>query len=345
MINDMNDILLEVKNLHVSFPYDDGLVKAVDGVSFFVRRGETFGIVGESGCGKSITTKSIIQIVPPPGQLSGEILLHISSGKMLDEPIDILKFKKNSKGLRSIRGGDVSMIFQEPMVAFSPVHTIGNQIIEAIMLHGEKNKKKARELAIEMLVKVGISNPHQRFDEYPFQLSGGMRQRAMIAMALSCNPSLLIADEPTTALDVTIQAQVLDLINDLKEKLNMGVIYITHDLGVIAETADRVAVMYLGEIVELADVKDIFKNPLHPYTRGLLNSIPKIKLNGRGRLETIPGNVPMPIDLPEQCKFYSRCDVAIEGVCDKHMPKLTDIEGSHRVSCFKYDQCMEKINE
>jgi peptide/nickel transport system ATP-binding protein len=344
-MNGKNDILLEVRDLHVSFPIDAGVVKAVDGVSFSVRKGETFGIVGESGCGKSVSTKSIMQIVPPPGVVSGEIRLHERAGKVLDEPIDIVELRRNSTEMRSIRGGDISMIFQEPMVAFSPVHTIGNQIIEAITLHGEKNKRRARELGISMLEKVGISNPRQRFDEYPFQLSGGMRQRAMIAMALSCNPSLLIADEPTTALDVTIQAQVLDLIKDLRKSLSMSVIYITHDLGVIAETADRVAVMYLGEIVEIADVENVFNSPLHPYTRGLLNSIPKIKLTGRGRLETIPGNVPMPIDLPVQCKFFSRCDVAIKGVCDSHNPQLAEIKDNHNVSCFKYAQCLEKIHE
>jgi len=294
--------LLEVKNLKTYFYTYEGASKAVDGIDFEIYPGETLGIVGESGCGKSVTALSILRLIPtPPGKIvEGEILF---KGK------DLLKL--SDKGIRSIRGKDISMIFQEPMTSLNPVYTIGNQISEAIMTHKKVGKEEAKKRSIEMLKKVGISLPEQRYNEYPFQFSGGMRQRAMIAMALSCSPQLLIADEPTTALDVTIQAQILDVINSLKDQFNMSIMIITHDLGVIAEVSDRVVVMYAGKVVEYTDVETLFANPMHPYTWGLMNSIPKIGHRIK-RLATIPGVVPSSLRFPEGCKFNNRCLLADE---------------------------------
>src|SRR5690606_6266842 len=261
-----NTLLLDVDNLKTYLPLEEGLLKAVDGVSFQIHKGKTLGLVGESGCGKSMTLLSIMRIAPQFAQTTGRITLHKRSG----EAVDLVQLDPHGPEIRSIRGGEMAMIFQEPMTSFSPLHTIGNQIIEAIRLHRTRDKKEAREIAIDMLGRVGISNPQQRINEYPYQLSGGMRQRAMIAMALSCEPSLLIADEPTTALDVTVQAQVLKLMRDLQAEFGMSILYITHDLGVIARMVDEVAVMYLGRIVEYTDVDSLFHDPKHPYTQALL---------------------------------------------------------------------------
>ena len=279
--------LLEVTDLKTYFFVDEGVLKAVDGVSFAVHREETLGLIGESGCGKSVTALSVLRLVSSPGRtMDGEILLDLDG-----ESIDLAALAPSGGEIRDIRGKEISMVFQEPMTSLSPVHTIGNQIREAILLHRTSDKGEAQEIALDMLRRVGIPNPPQRIDDYPHQLSGGMRQRAMIAMALSCHPKLLVADEPTTALDVTVQAQILDLIRELQEQFHMAVLYITHDLGVIAEMCHRVAVMYLGRIVELASVRDIFYRPLHPYTVLLLKSRPKLTRGSGGRLESIKEKV------------------------------------------------------
>ena len=326
--------LLEVKDLQTYFYVNEGVLKAVDGVSFAIKQDETLGLIGESGCGKSVTAHSILRIVPSPGKLvGGQILLRHDQ-----QEIDLAKLNPSGKIIRSIRGKDISMIFQEPMTSLSPVHTIGNQIREAIYLHQTQDKKEAQEIALDMLDRVGIANPAMRVNEYPHQLSGGMRQRAMIAMALSCHPRLLIADEPTTALDVTVQAQILELIQELQKQLHMSVLYITHDLGVIAEVCHQVAVMYLGKIVEFGSVRDIFYNPLHPYTVRLLKSRPSMSMDSGQRLELIIGNVPIPLNLPAQCGFVDRCSQAIEGRCNLMTPELVELEENHWVSCFLYEK-------
>ena len=328
-----NHNILEVRDLRTYFALEEGTLKAVDGVDFTIGANQTVGIIGESGSGKSVTAQSILQIVPPPGSIeSGEILLHQSDGAT----IDLTKLNPRSKEIRAIRGKAISMVFQEPMTSLSPVHTIGSQIVEAIRLHITRSKRQAKELALDMINRVGISNPRQRFDEYPHQLSGGMRQRAMIAMALSCSPSLLIADEPTTALDVTVQAQILELMKELQEQFGMAIMYITHDLGVIAEIADEVNVMYLGRVVERASTVELFKNPLHPYTRRLLKSIPRLGGRGRGRLDAIRGNVPVPLNPPLQCGFASRCDEFIAGKCDAAVPALVNMGNEHDLRCYLY---------
>ena len=329
-----NDVLLEVKDLKVHFQMNEGLLKAVDGVDLTVREGRTLGIVGESGCGKSVTNQALIGIVPHPGVVTGQILLHKKRGVALEKPIDIVKLPRNGKEIRSIRGGDIGMIFQEPMKAFSPVHTIANQLCEGIMLHVEPNKKKAWDIALHALEQVGVNNPRQRMNEYPHQLSGGMRQRAMIAMALSCNPAILIADEPTMALDVTMQAQVLKLMNDLKREFNSAVIFITHDLGVIAEMSDDVAVMYLGRVVEYTDVDTLFHNPKHPYTIALLQSIPSVTRKAKSELEVIEGTVPYPMNMKPGCGFYSRCTKRVDGLCNVQDVPLVDIGNGHKVRCM-----------
>ncbi len=316
-----NEKVLEVKNLKTSFFTEEGEIRAVDDVSFNVYKGKTLGIVGESGCGKSVTSLSIMRLIQsPPGRtVGGEILYHdIPGGR------DLLKLSVDE--MRKIRGNEISMIFQEPMTSLNPVFTIGNQICEAIALHQDLAKSAVREKAIDMLKLVGMPSPEKRIDEYPHQLSGGMRQRVMIAMALSCNPNILIADEPTTALDVTIQAQILDLLRDLQQKVGMGLILITHDLGVVAETADEVVVMYAGRVVEQGKVHEIFKNPKMPYTRGLLNSIPSLTRDLAGqvkkkRLETIPGIVPNMLHLPKGCRFQDRCTYVIDE-CRRAEPDL-----------------------
>jgi peptide/nickel transport system ATP-binding protein len=325
------EIALEIKDLRTHFFFEEGTVRAVDGVSFTLYRGKTLGVVGESGCGKSVTAQSVLQIVGAGGKIiGGEILLHRG-----DEVINLVAYKPASEALRQVRGKDIAMIFQEPMTAFSPVYTVGWQIMEAILFHyPELTKHQARERVIELLNKVGIPQPHRRVDSYPFELSGGMRQRAMIAMALACNPMVLIADEPTTALDVTIQAQILDLLRSLQQELGMGLLMITHNMGVIAEIADEVAVMYLGKVVERASVWDLFDDPRHPYTVALLKSIPMVEEEVKERLASIKGTVPDPYNLPVGCRFHTRCDSFMPGICDKADPPLIESAPGHFVSCF-----------
>jgi len=328
-----NNLLLKVEGLKTYFFSREGTLKAVDGVSFDIKRGETLGIAGESGCGKSVTAQSILRIVPQNGRITGgNILFNLNERGF----IDLVKLNPEGEEIRKIRGKEISMIFQEPMTSFSPVHTIGNQIMEVIMLHQALSRKEAKEKAIELLKKVGMPKPTQMIDAYPFNLSGGMCQRAMIAMALSCQPSLLIADEPTTAVDVTIQAQVLELIKELQKELNMALIIITHDLAVIAELADKVLIMYLGKNVEYASVDELFYNPKHPYTKGLLASIPKLGKGSRQRIEPISGSVPSPYEMPSGCLFHPRCPRFIPGVCDKKEPPFIEIGENHKVSCFLY---------
>ena len=295
--------LIEVNGLKTYFHTESGLIRAVDGVSFSIEPEQTLGIVGESGCGKSVTARSIMTLIQSPGRIEeGEILLRRNGGV-----IDLTKLDPRGRAARDIRGNDIAMIFQEPMTSLNPVFTIGQQLIEGIRVHQKLSRGEARRKAIAMLGSVAIPSPEQRIDDYPHQMSGGMRQRAMIAMALSCNPTLLIADEPTTALDVTIQAQVIELIRDLQKDFKASVMFITHDLGVIADIADHVIVMYLGKIVEQAPVRAIFKNPQHPYTRGLLKSLPSLTHNTGERLQAIEGNVPSPLSVPSGCRFADRC--------------------------------------
>ena len=315
--------LLTIKDMRIHFRILAGTAKAVDGISFHINRGETLGIVGESGCGKSVSALALLQLIPmPPGELKG--------GQVVFEGMDLLRL--SSDEIRDVRGNKISMIFQEPMTSLNPVFTIGNQICESIRLHQNLKPKHAEEKAMEMLDLVGIPDPRRRLKEYPHQLSGGMRQRSMIAMALSCSPALLIADEPTTALDVTVQAQILDLMLDLQSKSGMSIMMITHDLGVIAETADRVIVMYCGRIVEMADVRGIFQNPLHPYTRQLMASVPRLETN-QSRLQEIPGMVPSLYNLPKGCDFYPRCSEAVEEDCCYKKPSLEEVETGHMVAC------------
>ncbi len=326
--------LLAVRNLKTYFFLDEGTVKAVDGVNMDVYAGQVFGIVGESGCGKSVTMKAILRIVEPPGKIvSGEILLQKPDGH---GTIDLAKLPANGKAMRDIRGGQIALIPQEPMSSFSPVHTIGDQIMEAILLHQQVNKAEARMIAGELLRSVGVPMPEQRLNEYAWQLSGGLRQRAMIAMALSCNPRLLIADEPTTAIDVTTQAQILRLLRALQKEHNAAIIFITHDLGVIAQMADYVQVMYLGLVMEEGPVDDIFHAPKHPYTKALLLSIPSIESQPRINLPTISGSIPHPFNRPTGCPFYPRCPQVMRGTCDRQTPALLPIGPSHLVSCYLY---------
>lgn len=343
-VND--NVILEVKDLKVYFHLDEGVLKAVDGVDLFLKKGKTLGIVGESGCGKSVTSHAILRIVPKPGTVEGEIILYKQDNQTMEKPIDLVKLPQYGKAIRDIRGGDIAMIFQEPMKAFSPIHTIGNQIMEGILLHTTDDPKLARQLALQVLKKVGIDNAEQRLEQYPHQLSGGMRQRAMIAMALSCNPSILIADEPTTALDVTVQAQVLELINGLKQHIGTSVIFITHDLGVIAEMSDDVAVMYLGKVVEYTDVDTLYHGALHPYTKALLSSIPSIARSAKSRLESIEGTVPFPMNLPEACGFYSRCKMAQDGVCNVGEIPMVEVTEGHYVRCVMvYKEYKKEVEE
>jgi oligopeptide/dipeptide ABC transporter ATP-binding protein len=320
-----NGILLEINGLQTNFFTDAGVVRAVDGVSLKVRKGETLGIVGESGCGKSVTALSILRLIPdPPGKIVG--------GKILLDGRNLLDLPENE--MRKVRGASISMIFQEPMTSLNPVFTVGDQIAEGIRLHQSLSKRESWNKAIEMVRLVRIPDAERRVKEYPHQMSGGMRQRVMIAMALSCNPHLLIADEPTTALDVTIQAQILELLNQLKAELGMAVMLITHDLGVVADTAARVAVMYAGRVVEEAPVMELFTNPLHPYTQGLLASIPRIeKAERRPRLQAIPGMVPDLLDLPRGCKFQARCTKIFEP-CRGDEPQLKEVKTDHFVRCY-----------
>jgi len=319
----MANAILQINNLSVKFFTSDGVVNAVDDVTFSIDKEEVLGLVGESGCGKSVTSLAIMRLLPmPPAK--------ITSGKIIFNSEDLLS--KTEAEMRQIRGNAVSMIFQEPMTSLNPVITVGKQIAEAIVVHQNVGKEEARKRAIEMLKVVGIPNPEKRYNDYPHQMSGGMRQRAMIAMALSCNPKLLIADEPTTALDVTVQAQILDLMMQLKSRFGMSVLLITHDLGVIAEMCDRVVVMYAGQIVEEAPCVELFDNPLHPYTLGLLKSIPRLE-PGRSPLHTIEGIVPNAIELPPGCRFHPRCHEAVD-ICREKTPKLIDVGMNRKVRCF-----------
>jgi len=331
---DNQSTLLEVKDLKTHFFLDEGLVRAVDGVSFTIQRGKTLGVVGESGCGKSITARSILRMVRPPGQIvSGEIIYHRrTNGSAQTELLDLTKLDPTGPEIRAIRWKNIAMIFQEPMTSLSPVHTIGDQIIEAIVTHLDVGKKEARDRAIEMLRRVGMPQPTKILERYRHQLSGGMRQRAMIAMALVCNPELLIADEPTTALDVTTQAQILELMKGLQEDFHMAIMFITHDLGVIAEMADEVVVMYLGKEVELADVDTIFYNPGHPYTKALLRSIPRID-EEVDKLEVIKGTVPDPYSIPAGCAFHPRCPYYVPEKCAS--PEFVKVGSHHWARCAR----------
>ena len=322
----MSEKILELENLSTSFKTERGVMKAVDGVSFYVEKGEILGLVGESGCGKSVTSQSILR-------LYDEKYLAVYDGKILFDGKNLLELSE--KEMRKVRGRDISMIFQDALSSLNPVYTIGDQIMEPLRIHQKLPKEEARKQAIEMLSLVGIPSPEKRVDQYPHELSGGMRQRVMIAIALACKPKLLIADEPTTALDVTIQAQIMDLILSLNKKLHMGMILITHDLSVVAETCSRVAVMYLGQIVEEADVFEIFDHPMHPYTRGLIRSIPRMSGERAKRLYMIPGTVPLLNQIPSGCRFAPRCPYAVES-CRNRDPELTN-SGTvgHRVRCFR----------
>ena len=319
------DNILEVKDLHVDIHMAEGLLTAVRGVTFEMKRGETLGLVGESGCGKSLTCKAILGINEKKCVSSGQILFDSKQHGEV-ELISLANERRNDK-IRSIRGKEISMIFQEPMVAFSPMYTIGNQ-----------------EISMEVMRKVGIANVEKRYKQYPHEFSGGMLQRALIAMALVCNPKLLIADEPTTALDVTIQAQILELMKELQKDFNTAILFITHDLGVVAKMCDRVAVMYLGKIVESADAREIYANPQHPYTRGLIGSVHKIGSKKTDRLFSIEGTVPLAMNLPEACGFYDRCDVRIEGLCNKAEPGLVEVAPGHKIACFNcpHKACQEQ---
>lgn len=323
--------MLNVEQLSVSFRTDEGLITPVQNVSFSVAAGKTLGLVGESGSGKSVSTKALMRLLPKTARLGAESRMHYSN--KAGEVIKIEQLKPESAAIRQLRGGEMGMIFQEPMASFSPVYTIGNQMIEAIRLHTKLNKREARSYAIEMLAQVGISNPAGRIDQYPDEMSGGMRQRAMIALALAAKPALLIADEPTTALDVTIQAQVLALMRQLQQDLGMGMIFITHDLGVIAQIADEVAVMYLGNIVERGPVRDVIRYPLHPYTQGLLEAIPTLD-SLKHRLQPVPGDIPSPSERPSGCAFHPRCRQAIAGKCDRDAPPEIWPQAERSVRCW-----------
>ena len=334
---EQQDTLLRVRDLKTQFRTEQGTIRAVDGIDFDIKRGETFGIVGESGCGKSVTAYSIMQLIErPQGDIVGGTIEYVSEG---GRSINIAKLDPNGPDMRNLRGNEIGMIFQEPMTSLNPIYTIGNQIIEAIVLHQRVSNLEARKRAIELLDRVGLSDPHSQIDDYPHQLSGGMRQRVMIAMALSCNPRLLIADEPTTALDVTVEAQILDLMRDLQKEYDMSIMLITHNLGVVAENCDRVMVMYLGKVVEEGSAVDIFYNPRHPYTHGLLESIPQIGLSAR--LTPIEGAVPMMQDIPQGCYFAPRCP-HVMAKCEEDPPMFFPTD-SQRAKCWLYaDEALQQ---
>lgn len=334
-MDEQRNILVKVEDLCTYFYTDDGIVRAVDGVDIEIKEGKVLGIIGETGCGKSMLALSIMRLVPPPGRIvRGRILYRQDDGNV----IDLVELHPMGDTIRNIRGKHISMIFQEPMVSLNPIYTIGDQIIENIIIHQNMTKKDAREYAIHMLEQVGIPEPAKRIDDYPHQLSGGMRQRAMIAMALSCNPKLLIADEPTTALDVTVQAQVLELLKSLQQKIGMAIMIITHNLGVIAEIADSVVVMYLGKVMEYASLNDLFDRPLHPYTQALLRSIPSLAMQGgtKRRLEVIKGDIPDPYSIIQGCPFAPRCPNFME-LCIKD-PPLIELDNGHKVRCWMYSK-------
>jgi oligopeptide/dipeptide ABC transporter ATP-binding protein len=321
--------ILTVRDLQTHFFANEGTTRAVDGVSFEVHPGKTLGIVGETGCGKSVTARSILRIVESPGRIvGGEIRLRRG-----DEWVDLLALPDNGPEIRAVRGGDIGLVFQEPMTSFSPVHTIGNQLAEAVRLHSDLDKRQVEARAVELLKMVGVPRAEGRMDEYPWQLSGGLQQRAMIAMALAGDPMLLIADEPTTALDVTTQAEILELLRDLQERTGMAVMLITHDLGVIAEMADDVVVMYLGRVMERGPVDDIFHAPQHPYTKGLLRSIPSVHATARTPLRVIAGSIPHPFNRPAGCPFHPRCSEAIAGRCDVDLPEPHALTEQHEARC------------
>ena len=328
----MNEALVGLKDLRTHFHTDRGVVRAVDGVDLVVKRNSTLGVVGESGCGKSVMALSIMGLIQrPPGRITGEIVYYRSG----ENTTDMAKLDPKGAEIRSIRGAEMSMVFQEPMTSLTPVYTIGNQIMEVIRLHQNATAAEARERALEMLSLVGIPAPERRIDEYPHQLSGGMRQRAMIAMALSCRPRLLIADEPTTALDVTVQAQILDLMGKLQDKLGMAIVLITHNLGVVAGMADDVAVMYLGQIVEYSSTRNVFEHRYHPYTSGLMNSIPVLGTGERKRLTPIDGVVPDPRFIPPGCRFFERCSQRM-AKCASSPPQMIEYGTGHWVRCWLY---------
>ena len=320
--------LLDIKNLSVQFDTDEGRILAVNNISLSLNAGEVLGIVGESGSGKSVTAKSIMQLNPDNTHYD-------ERGEIIIDNENVLRFT-SKEDLKKIRGGKVSMIFQEPMASFAPAIKIGKQMVEQLLLHKSINKEEAKSISIDMLKRVGIADADKRFNQYAFELSGGMRQRAMIAMALSTMPKLLLADEPTTALDVTIQAQVINLMKDIIAEYKMGVMFITHDLGVIAQTADNVAVMYLGNIVESGPVKEIIKNPKHPYTQGLIDALPDID-NLDASLKPVPGSIPSPLERPSGCVFHTRCKIYEEGLCNNEEPQLKSFSSNHKVACLKVD--------
>jgi len=328
--------ILEVRDLRTYFFPEEGTVKAVDGAAFDVYPRKTLGIVGESGCGKSVTARSILRIVERPGRIvNGSILLR-RDGEETGTDLSLLD--PDGREMRGIRGGDIALIFQEPMTSFSPVHTVGSQIVETIRLHQDVGKREARERAVDMLRRVGVSSPDRRVDQYAFELSGGLRQRAMIALALSCHPRILIADEPTTALDVTTQAQILDLLMVLQEREGMAIILITHNLGVVAEMCDEVVVMYLGRVVERGPVDAIFHNPKHPYTRALLRSMPSVKARVRSRLPVIEGSIPHPYNRPSGCLFHPRCPDFMPGRCDREEPAIRPVGTAQEAACLLYGE-------
>jgi peptide/nickel transport system ATP-binding protein len=345
-VSDQTRPLLSVRDLKVHFFMNEGVVKAVDGISFDVFPGQVFGVVGETGCGKSVAMRAILRIVEPPGRIvSGEILLRrprAGSGGGDDIVQDLARLHSGGSEMRSIRGGEIALIPQEPMAAFSPVHSVGNQILEAIALHRSVNEGEARRLAVSLCRDVGIPAPEQRLGNYAWQLSGGLRQRALIAMALSCNPRLLIADEPTTAVDVTTQAQVLRLLRRLPQARNAAIIFITHDLGVIAQMADHVMVMYLGRVMEQGPVDRIFHAAQHPYTQALLRSIPSMQSAPRTPLPTISGSIPHAFTRPRGCPFHPRCPHAMPGRCDREPPALRPVADGHLVSCYLYEPAGEQ---
>ncbi len=329
-MNKKANTIIEINDLAVSIRIDEGILTAVRGIDFDIKSGETLGLVGESGCGKSLTSKAILGINDRNCVPSGKIIFDSDhQGK-----IDLLKLPYKGKAIRKIQGKQISMIFQEPMTSFSPLYTIGNQINECTRLHITRDKTESKRITIDMMKQVGIANAEARYDQYPFEFSGGMLQRALIAMALVCKPKLLIADEPTTALDVTIQAQILELMKELQKEFGMAILFITHDLGTVARMCDRVVVMYLGKVVEIAKVRDLYKNPIHPYTKGLMGSVHKIGSKKEERLFSIEGTVPLALNLPDGCGFYDRCKERIEGVCNVEEPELVEFENGHKVSCF-----------
>jgi oligopeptide/dipeptide ABC transporter ATP-binding protein len=333
-----DNTILELKNLKTYFFLDKGTVRAVDGVNLKLDRKSTLGVVGESGCGKSVTFRSVMQLIQsPPGKIvDGEILFHHGNGNGQKEVIDIVKLDPKGSKMRDIRGGEISIIFQEPMTSLNPLFTVGKQIAEVVELHQNVNSQEALDRALEMMRKVHISDPEQRLNQYPHQLSGGMRQRVMIALALSCNPSILIADEPTTALDVTVQAQILDLMRTLQDDFDSAIVMITHNLGVVSQMADHVAVMYLGKVVEYAPVKPLFHEPLHPYTVGLLDSIPVLGKKGQKVLVPIKGMVPSPTDDIKGCAFADRCPKVMD-ICREEEPVLKEVNPGHETACWLYE--------